>query len=300
VCTYHIPLTETKLEAFPWWPDLHGWWRTNPAFNTAFSTADPGQDFASAALQHFQVSSCQNPVQPCDDDDAGGTSDIEDGEIVDMDLEYDDAHQEREDGIADTMDTDDMVVERTDQPPLVPSEPPASAHWPSSMSSGPSSSRATTFSLASLPHLYPPNITPSPISNDHGLPAVSLNSPEHSPIEPADRTFSFVSDFQSTTTSRQSTPLDSGDSDISASRAMKSLRVGSHKSKSLRGRSLSDTSMRSPPPQASGASQAAASRPPSTALRKRPNEHPASAMADDMSKTAESLMMHIRKKPLAV
>ncbi|KAJ8581291.1 hypothetical protein M405DRAFT_847137, partial [Rhizopogon salebrosus TDB-379] len=87
-------LIKTKLEAFPWWPDLHGWWRTNPAFNTAFSTADPGQDFASAALQHFQVSSCQNPVQPCDDDDAGGTSDIEDGEIVDMDLEYDDAHQE--------------------------------------------------------------------------------------------------------------------------------------------------------------------------------------------------------------
>ena len=86
VHTYHIPLTETKLQAFPWWPDLHGWWRTNPAFNTAFSTADPGQDFASAALQHFQVSSCQDlglPCVPSDDDNADG-SDIEDGEIADV------------------------------------------------------------------------------------------------------------------------------------------------------------------------------------------------------------------------
>ncbi|KAG2110120.1 hypothetical protein DEU56DRAFT_749878, partial [Suillus clintonianus] len=49
-------LINTKLEKFPWWPELHGWWRTNPAFNHAFSTADAGQDFASAALEHFNVS----------------------------------------------------------------------------------------------------------------------------------------------------------------------------------------------------------------------------------------------------
>ena len=245
-----------------------------------------------AALQHFQVSSCQDlglPCVPSDDDNADG-SDIEDGEIADVGLEYDDAHQEREDDIANTMDTDDMVVERTDQSSLVPSEPPASALQPSSVSSGPSSGHATTFSLASLPRLYPPNITPSPISNDHGPPVVSLNSPEHSPLEPANRVFSFSSDFQSTASSRQSTPLDSGDSDASASRAMNALRVGSHKSKSLRSLS-SNTSTRSASPQVSGAS-----RPPSIASRKRPNEHPASAMADQMSKTAESLMMHLDEK----
>ncbi|KAG2061613.1 hypothetical protein BDR06DRAFT_862306, partial [Suillus hirtellus] len=43
-------LIDSKLKKFPWWPDLHGWWRTNPAFNTALSSADPGQNFESAAL----------------------------------------------------------------------------------------------------------------------------------------------------------------------------------------------------------------------------------------------------------
>jgi len=165
-----------------------------------------------------------------------------------------------------------------------------SAAQPSSVSSGPSSGHATTFSLASLPCLYPPNITPSPILNDHGPPVVSLNSLEHSPLEPANRVFSFSSDFQSTASSHHSTPLDSGDSDASASWAMNALCVGSHKSKSLWSLS-SNTSTQSASPQVSGASC-----PPSTASHKRPNEHPASAMADQMSKTAESLMMHLDKK----
>ncbi|KAG2737535.1 hypothetical protein P692DRAFT_20823711 [Suillus brevipes Sb2] len=38
-------LIDTKLEKFPWWPKLHGWWRTNPAFNlrkrALLSAADP-------------------------------------------------------------------------------------------------------------------------------------------------------------------------------------------------------------------------------------------------------------------
>ncbi|KAI6008005.1 hypothetical protein EDC04DRAFT_2582311, partial [Pisolithus marmoratus] len=33
--------------------DLHGFWHTNPLYNTVFSTADPGQDFAAEAQQHF-------------------------------------------------------------------------------------------------------------------------------------------------------------------------------------------------------------------------------------------------------
>ncbi|KAG2055257.1 hypothetical protein BDR06DRAFT_847256, partial [Suillus hirtellus] len=43
-------LINSQLNKFPWWPDLHGWWRTNPAYNTVFSTADPGQNHESAAL----------------------------------------------------------------------------------------------------------------------------------------------------------------------------------------------------------------------------------------------------------
>ena len=37
-------------ETFPWWEDLHGWWKNNPRFNDTASTADPGQDFAAAAV----------------------------------------------------------------------------------------------------------------------------------------------------------------------------------------------------------------------------------------------------------
>ncbi|KAG1809901.1 uncharacterized protein HD556DRAFT_1197598, partial [Suillus plorans] len=43
-------LLDRLLQTFPWWVDLHGWWRTNPAYNTSFSTADPGQDFSAEAM----------------------------------------------------------------------------------------------------------------------------------------------------------------------------------------------------------------------------------------------------------
>ncbi|KIJ10707.1 hypothetical protein PAXINDRAFT_36724, partial [Paxillus involutus ATCC 200175] len=43
-------VVESALKGFPWWQDLHGWWRTNPAYNTAYSTAEGGQHFAVNAL----------------------------------------------------------------------------------------------------------------------------------------------------------------------------------------------------------------------------------------------------------
>ncbi|KAG1748150.1 hypothetical protein EDB19DRAFT_1630361, partial [Suillus lakei] len=49
-------LADSHLAKFLWWPDLHGWWRTNPAYNTVSSSADPGQDFESNALQYFNGS----------------------------------------------------------------------------------------------------------------------------------------------------------------------------------------------------------------------------------------------------
>ncbi|KIK18466.1 hypothetical protein PISMIDRAFT_72520, partial [Pisolithus microcarpus 441] len=42
-------LLDKILDTFPWWEDLHRFWRTNPSYNTVCSTADPGQDFATEA-----------------------------------------------------------------------------------------------------------------------------------------------------------------------------------------------------------------------------------------------------------
>ncbi|KIN92694.1 hypothetical protein M404DRAFT_112537, partial [Pisolithus tinctorius Marx 270] len=35
---------------FSWWGDLHGWWCTNPAYNSTWSGADSGQNFAAHAV----------------------------------------------------------------------------------------------------------------------------------------------------------------------------------------------------------------------------------------------------------
>ncbi|KAG2047599.1 hypothetical protein BDR06DRAFT_1029586 [Suillus hirtellus] len=103
-------LIDTKLKKFPWWPELHGWWRTNPAFNYAFSTADTGQDFASAALEHFAISK-QPQALAAGNDDTHTDEDAEDGEIVEIS-----AHTTGDAGIIDA--PDDMMV---DQPPSMES-----------------------------------------------------------------------------------------------------------------------------------------------------------------------------------
>ncbi|KIK92252.1 hypothetical protein PAXRUDRAFT_830140, partial [Paxillus rubicundulus Ve08.2h10] len=35
-------------------PELHGWWRKNPAYNTAYCVADSGQNLAAEALLMFK------------------------------------------------------------------------------------------------------------------------------------------------------------------------------------------------------------------------------------------------------
>ncbi|KIK23312.1 hypothetical protein PISMIDRAFT_100570, partial [Pisolithus microcarpus 441] len=46
-------LVNKILANFLWWADLHGFWRTNPSYNTVFSTANPGQDFTAGVQQYF-------------------------------------------------------------------------------------------------------------------------------------------------------------------------------------------------------------------------------------------------------
>ncbi|KAG1855181.1 hypothetical protein DFJ58DRAFT_727620 [Suillus subalutaceus] len=69
-------LIDSQLDKFPWWPDLHGWWRTNPAYNTVFSTADPGQNYKSAALQHFRVPDCEDAQLPADENEPQEDADV--------------------------------------------------------------------------------------------------------------------------------------------------------------------------------------------------------------------------------
>ncbi|KAI6011486.1 hypothetical protein EDC04DRAFT_2497880, partial [Pisolithus marmoratus] len=43
-CPEMKKLLDKIVAYFPWWEDLHGFWRINLSYNTVFSTADPGQD----------------------------------------------------------------------------------------------------------------------------------------------------------------------------------------------------------------------------------------------------------------
>ncbi|KAI6158385.1 hypothetical protein EDD17DRAFT_1512276 [Pisolithus thermaeus] len=96
-CTYEDLLSNDKTKNilaaitkdFPWWADLHGWWRTNPAYNNTFSAADIGQDFAMRAVELFKL----QPTPPVTDPEfqpasssvqhSSTPSRLEDGEIED-------------------------------------------------------------------------------------------------------------------------------------------------------------------------------------------------------------------------
>ncbi|KAI6156269.1 hypothetical protein EDD17DRAFT_1512595 [Pisolithus thermaeus] len=96
-CTYEDLLSNDKTKNilaaitkdFPWWANLHGWWRTNPAYNNTFSAADIGQDFATRAVKLFKL----QPTPPVTDPEfqpaslsvrhSSTPSRLEDGEIED-------------------------------------------------------------------------------------------------------------------------------------------------------------------------------------------------------------------------
>ncbi|KIK14152.1 hypothetical protein PISMIDRAFT_17488 [Pisolithus microcarpus 441] len=67
------------LDTFPWWEDLHGFWRTNLPYNTVFSTGDLGQDFVMEAQQFFAGE--KNAVAK---EDEGLECDNESSHVLDM------------------------------------------------------------------------------------------------------------------------------------------------------------------------------------------------------------------------
>ncbi|KAG1866728.1 hypothetical protein F4604DRAFT_1928015 [Suillus subluteus] len=116
-------LIDSQLNKFPWWPDLHSWWRTNPTYNTIFLTADYGQNYESATLQHFCMPDHEDAQLPADENKSQEDVNIEDGEIIDTgdvdsnvdtcqeDVNPIDATNARAAGQVD----DDIVMEQSDQ-----------------------------------------------------------------------------------------------------------------------------------------------------------------------------------------
>jgi len=278
----YLFLTDSQLNKFPWWPDLHGWWRTNPAYNTVFSTADSGQNYESAALQHFRVPDREDAQLPADENESQEDADIEDGEIIDTgDI---DTNVDTGANVAGQLD-DDIVMEPSERFVHVQQAPMSSRSSSSALSFFRGST--STGSYTSLPCPRPP-ITP--ISTNCSDPnVISLNSPDPSP----DGQYSFYSSFKKPSSNYNTTPHDS-DSDVSATNAMKSLRVDSRKASPARGRpimKLSGGSTRSASPQSP---QVTSSRPPS---RKRANDQAPTATATErLSETAQALMQQVTEK----
>ena len=74
------------LITFSWWEDLHGFWRTNPAFNTVFTTTDPGQDFAAEAVAHFSGNQSTSQAAPAPLVDGGWVPGGDHGDIPEAEV----------------------------------------------------------------------------------------------------------------------------------------------------------------------------------------------------------------------
>ncbi|KAG2048439.1 hypothetical protein BDR06DRAFT_1013004 [Suillus hirtellus] len=294
-------LIDSQLNKFPWWPDLHGWWRTNPAYNTVFSTIDPGQNHESAALQHFCIPDHEDAQLPADENEPKEDADIEDGEIIDMgDVDTNvDACQEDINPVDTTNANaagqvdDNIKMEQSDQFIHVQQAPTFSSFL--SSTPGFFHGSTSTGSYTSLPRLRPPI---APISTCYfDQDAISLNSPEPPPDDQSDSQYSFFSGFKEPTSNHNTTPHDS-DSDISTSNAMNHLQVDSHKASPCRGcpgsqiMKLSGGTTRSASPQSP---QATLFHPPSHKCTNN-NQASTTAAAEQLSETAQVLIQQVGKK----
>ncbi|KAI5990738.1 hypothetical protein EDD15DRAFT_2369449 [Pisolithus albus] len=111
------PNTKEDSLPTPWWEDLHGFWRTNPSYNTVFSTADPGQDFAAEAQRYFsgeKSTASKEPLPLVGDGWALGNEDAapeedEELEYEDKDLPGHDALEPPEVAVTPSLNADDNI-----------------------------------------------------------------------------------------------------------------------------------------------------------------------------------------------
>ncbi|KAG2054944.1 hypothetical protein BDR06DRAFT_971295 [Suillus hirtellus] len=182
-------ILDQLLVAFPWWVNLHGWWRINPMYNTSFLTADPGQDFAAEAVSHFGAGKGKwKEIPPLMDDE--DHPDVENDEGGDTGLQ----NKELEPGqILDEGEVggdDSFPMDENDVPPLPHTNDDLDwPDWDENNLSGLSSSpqlpqlQASSSNSSLVPSFQLPASTSHrpPLDMNHAThrgPTISLNSPE--------------------------------------------------------------------------------------------------------------------------
>ncbi|KIN93121.1 hypothetical protein M404DRAFT_34287 [Pisolithus tinctorius Marx 270] len=122
-------------QEFPWWGELHRWWCTNPAYNSTWSAADSGQDFARHAVDLFKL--WPNPLSVDSVDPASGppnSPQLEEGEIEDnffaddselMHVDSDPPLSHIETPLYPIPSPSPLFSERELPPPVVPSANPS-------------------------------------------------------------------------------------------------------------------------------------------------------------------------------
>ncbi|KAG1906479.1 uncharacterized protein F5891DRAFT_1181889 [Suillus fuscotomentosus] len=160
-------LLDCLLQTFPWWVDLHGWWRTNPTY-----------DFKAEALDVFGKGKGKEKEMvlddaDCEDDegeDAGPLNeDLEPGEILDSEASKDDDprlymfHGDEDLGWDSLSDTSGSPSLSFPCPPLPPT---------------PSSGSLSHFQPSDLPIIHHYQRPPITCLNTNVPNEIFLNSPE--------------------------------------------------------------------------------------------------------------------------
>ncbi|KAG2059787.1 hypothetical protein BDR06DRAFT_1003348 [Suillus hirtellus] len=235
-----------------------------------------GQNFESAALQYFSRSGSNNAHIPDENDPDGDNElELEEGEID----EIDDTYQE---GL-DPVPLVDKIVEE-----LIDDDTIMTGPMDHLITHG-----STSAIFSSFLCLCPPITLISTHPSDQNM--FSLNSPEplldDNDVQ-SDSHHLFFSGLKKSASSRDATPQDSEDSDISASHAMQGLRVNSrHMSPSIQGCSAVQVMKLSGMSTHSGSPQS--SCPPS---HKRTNDNQTSIATEHLSETVDALIQLISEK----